>query len=112
MTLKSRFKEKRERSPKHRRWISTLPCIVTLLEGATQCAHVSKGRYSMGMKIGDNFCIPLSVNEHRKQHEEGEVKYWNKHGGIERVQYLGNCLYECTGDDTEAWRLIKQWKTQ
>jgi hypothetical protein len=101
-------KQNRERKPKHRKWIATLPCCVSGIEGQTQAAHVSKGRYSLGMKAGDNFIIPLSVEEHRTQTlwPYGEAGYWEQHGGIDKVKKLANDLYEVSGNTEAAYQLL------
>jgi hypothetical protein len=101
-------KENRIRDEKHRRFIASLPCCVT---GHTdvQCAHVSEGKRSIGLKSGDNFCLPLSVNEHRIQHEIGELTYWSHFGGIDRAKKLANDLYKVSGDTDAALALLENF---
>jgi len=103
-------KENRIRDRVHRIWIASLPCLITTLEGLTQCAHVSYGRNSFAYKAGDDNCVPLCVDEHRKQTATTEEKYWAPYGGVEKVQTLGNMLYLCTGDTAEATYLMEKWR--
>lgn len=105
-------KQNRIRDKKHRRWVASLECLITGITGMSQAAHVSEGRYSLGMKACDSLCIPLSVSEHAKQHAMGEIAYWKQYGGIERVKTLAKALYECSGDDAEAVYLIEQWRKE
>jgi hypothetical protein len=102
-------KENRIRDEKHRRFIASLPCCVTGLEGETQCAHVSEGRHSIGMKSGDNNCLPLSVDEHRIQHEIGEQNYWFSFGGLAKAKRLANNLYDVSGDMDAALALLESF---
>jgi hypothetical protein len=109
--MTARPKQNREKKLKHRRWIASLPCVIT---GAhdVQCAHISKGRHSMGMKACDSMCVPLSCSQHAKQHGMSEEKFWEPHGGIDRAKALANALYEVSGDNIEALRLIQKWRSQ
>jgi len=62
------------------------------------------------MKSSDNFCVPLSIEEHRKQHSISEVNYWSSYGGIEKAKSLANALFVRTGDTEEALRLLARFK--
>lgn len=105
-------KQNRIRDKNHRRLIATLPCLTTGLEGSTQADHVSEGRFSMGMKAGDDNCVPLSYTEHAYQHQIGESNYWSQYGGIARVRTLAKALYKATGDEAEATYLIRKWRNE
>ena len=103
-------KQNRERKKAHREWIASLPCCVSKLQGHTQAAHVSKGRFSMGLKSGDNNCLPLSVWEHEMQHRLGERLYWEQYGGIEKAKTLANALYEISGNTNAALMLLARFR--
>lgn len=103
-------KQDRKREPKHRAWIASLPCCVSGIHGETQAAHISSGRASMGMKQSDHSCVPLSWQEHAKQHSMSEIKYWEPHGGIEKAKGLANALAVKSGDTDYALMLLARFK--
>lgn len=51
-------KDKPVRSPKYLREVATLPCANCGREGASQAAHINRGK-GMAMKAGDNKTFPL-----------------------------------------------------
>lgn len=101
-------KENRIRSRNHRFFIASLPCVKTGLEGQSQCAHISYGRYSQS-KSGDNNCIPLSWREHDKQTKKGELAYWGDEETIEIMRQLANELYKNSGDYDLCYSLIMEF---
>jgi hypothetical protein len=58
------------RSKQHRRNVAALPCLVTGLEGSSQCAHAN---FSKGgaMKACDTLCFPLSPAAHEFHDRSG-----------------------------------------
>jgi len=90
------------RDEKHRRFIASLPCIVTGIEGSSQAAHIRKGLYAMGMKPDDSLCVPLTWWQHSKQHDIGEESFWSDYGGINRAKDFAIRLFENTGDEIMA----------
>lgn len=99
-------KNKPIRSEKHRRFIASLPCVVS---GAhdTQAAHIRLGNGGgMGMKPCDSCTIPLSVAQHALQGIIGEHAFWSPHGGYERATRLAKDLYRVSGDREAALELI------
>ena len=98
-------KENRVRSEKHRRFIASLPCVKTGIEGQTQCAHISYGRHSQS-KSGDNNCTPISWKEHDKQTKIGEIAYWGSEENIELMRELAHELYENSGDYDRCLEII------
>lgn len=71
------FKPKKFRCEKYRKWIRTLPCLVTKTHHESQCAHIRHGTGGgMGLKPSDDWCVPLHWREHILQHEIGEQAYW------------------------------------
>lgn len=63
-------------------WIRSLPCVVTGTR-PVEAAHLSTARPELGhfgrgkqQKASDSWVLPLSPEEHRRQHDMGEKKYW------------------------------------
>jgi len=69
------------RSEKYKKFIRNKPC---LLCGQPAVAHheSSLGNSGMGLKISDNYCIPLCPQHHEERHRLG-VKTW-----CERYPYV------------------------
>jgi len=79
--MKSYPKNKPWRSKPYRKWISEQRCIVT---GCMPCVphHVKCfGNHGMGMKNGDNECVPVLDKIHHHIHQYGEIQvfasYWD-----------------------------------
>lgn len=108
----SLFKVPKVRDEKHRRWVASLPCCVSGAQGQSQAAHIRHRNAGMGMKSSDNYCLPLSWQEHTIQHNfsGGEVGYWEQYGGIEKAKELANALYLKTGDTDYAFVLIGRFR--
>lgn len=96
-------------------WLHQLPCIVTRSQ-PVEAAHVSYANPAFGatgrgkgQKASDRWALPLSPEEHRKQHGMNEQEYWRSVG---INPHLAACilygLFEERGDEaTEmATRLI------
>lgn len=99
------------RDEKHRRFIASLPCIVS---GASnvQCAHLRIGAQAgLGRRPSDDLCLPLSVEEHAKQHATSELKYYYPYGGWERARVLARALYAVSGDHEKGKNLILEFKS-
>ena len=78
------------RSEAHRRFIASLPCCVCGADDV-QAAHIRTGNGAgMGLKSGDNYCVPLCIRCHLKQ-GEGERKFWGPH--LEQANALANALF-------------------
>lgn len=77
---------KRVKEPDYLDFIRSLPCLVTRKEGV-EAAHVSyavpeygKLGRGKGTKESDRWAVPLSPDEHRKQHTGDEREYWRSVG--------------------------------
>lgn len=92
-------KTKKFRSKAYRKWIASLPCLITKVHG-TQAAHIRAGTNGgMGLKPEDNWCVPLSPEMHDLQHKIGERKFWDMYGGIEKAKNVANLLYQAWQED-------------
>jgi hypothetical protein len=103
-------KRKYIRDEKHRRFIASLPCIITG-KSDVQCAHIRKGNHGgAGLKPSDEYCVPLCVSQHSYQGDIGEVAFWYPYGGYIRASELALELYACTGNREKALEVIARWK--
>jgi hypothetical protein len=72
---------KRIRSKEHLRFVASQPCVIC---GRTP-AHAHHLRYAqprgLGLKVSDEFTVPLCAIHHTENHATGdERKWWEKHG--------------------------------
>lgn len=102
---------------KHRQFISGLPCCVCLLEGSTQAAHIRTGNGAgTGYKSGDNHVVPLCTStwpDRQGCHERqgaNEKRFWEKNGGLEKVQKLALDLYAVKRNTYAALDLIRRFQ--
>tara|TARA_R110002167_G_scaffold42512_4_gene129111 strand:- start:1657 stop:2061 length:405 start_codon:yes stop_codon:yes gene_type:complete len=95
-------------------WLRSLPCIVSGTQA--EAAHVSfpapewgaPGR-GKGRKVSDRFALPLSPDEHRKQHTMSEPEYWRSVGiDPHKAACILYGIWSERGDDglSQAVRLI------
>jgi hypothetical protein len=65
-------------------WLHEVPCIVTgtlpveaahLSTANPKYGHMGRGK---GQKAHDRWALPLSQDEHRLQHHQGEATYWRE----------------------------------
>lgn len=100
------------RDEKHRKFISSLPCLITGLRDV-QAAHIRKENGGgMALKPSDEYCLPLSVEQHRLQGEIGETDFWRPYLGHKRASKLARDLYAVTGDREKAMKLIMEWRNE
>ena len=102
------MKQKPIRSERHRRFIASLPCVMT---GKFECqaAHIRhNGGGGMGYKPGDNRCIPLNWEEHHRQGEVGEKAFWGDN--LDRAIWLAGQLWDHTGDREKCLELIGMFR--
>lgn len=104
-------KRPREHDKDHLKFLAGLPCIVTG-KRPVEVAHVRYADPIYGKpdtggqeKPSDKWCVPLHVDEHRKQHTMNEKAYWNS-VGIDPLS-VASKLYMCTGDDEQAETIIR-----
>lgn len=87
------------RSPKHRKFIATLPCV-KCLSTPSVCAHLRTGTVcGTGMKPSDVYTVPLCDKCHKEQHRIGEKSFY---GNTTVIKILASNIYACTGDSDEA----------
>lgn len=98
------------RSEKHRRFVASLPCVICD-SNQVQAAHIRANTGGgMGLKPGDDWCIPLCCRCHAEQHRIGERKFWGDR--IDRAKDLAQTLYEITGQRLSALNLIQKFKKE
>lgn len=107
-------KQKRPRveNGTHLKFIRTLPCCVTGKRGSVEAAHIRMksdlyGKREVGgqEKPDDRWSLPLSAEQHRKQHDMNEKAYWEQ-VGIDPFA-LALALFHATGDEEIAEGIIR-----
>jgi hypothetical protein len=103
-------KRPRQHDEAHLKFIRTLPCVVTGLRDV-DAAHIRYGDISyhkpttgMGEKPHDKWTVPLSPEEHRRQHSMNERDYWTL-VGINPLD-LAIKLWMYTGDEEACESII------
>ena len=97
------------RSAKHKKFIRTLPCCVSFSNPPSDPAHISKGSgRGIGIKASDDRIVPLNHTQHARQHNRGEVSFWN--GYLDEAVILANELYRHTGDWKTCVSLILDFR--
>lgn len=106
----------RQRRPRieneaHLKFVRSLPCIVSKDNTSTEAAHirftdmrVAKNNAGVGAKPDDFFVVPLSSEEHRKQHAGREQDYWFK-AGIDPI-LIALALYAVSGDYERGYEIV------
>lgn len=104
-------KRKRATDDAHLKFIRALPCVVTGAYGV-EAAHIrfsdtAYGKRECGKaeKPDDRWTVPLSPEEHRKQHSMNEIAYW-KSVGIDPLQ-VASALHHASGDTDMALAVIR-----
>lgn len=92
-----------KKNPKYKKWISSLPCLITQRPPPNDPHHVPlKGHGSKGAKTDDTRCIPLAHHLHVEAHNIGRDSFAKKYG-IDYEYVIGrlNKIYEAIGKEGE-----------
>ena len=99
----------------HRRWIKTLPSLITGTCGNVDCCHISMadpsaGKTSRGkaQKTDDYYVVPLSRALHNEIHDIGERRFQEKYG-LDLIR-IALALYTNSGNDDTAELIIGETK--
>jgi hypothetical protein len=107
----------RQRQPRrvdagHLAYIRQLPCLVCLDNTATEAAHVRTGdlradkpQAGLQQKPDDVWVLPLCGRCHRRQHDEGETRFWD-YGIIDPI-FMCLALHRVSGDTEAGERIIR-----
>lgn len=103
-------KTKRITDEAHLAFIRKLPSVVSGVYGCDPC-HIRSGsalhrkkHTGMGQKPDDAWTLPLTREEHDKQHGMDELEFWRQHG-IDPFD-MAMKLYEVSGNIEAATRII------
>lgn len=109
-------KSERQKHDGHLRFIRKLPCLVTGVYGV-EAAHIRYGDMQyykpdpgMGEKPSDMWVVPLSPEEHRRQHAMNEREYWTL-AGINPLQ-IALLLWTNTGKADLCEQIIQNARKQ
>lgn len=98
------------RSSQHLKFIRSLPCVITNRMNV-EAAHIRRGNDGgTGIKPSDCFVVPLSQEEHARQHQIGELKFWYPYGGYETASVMAKALYENSGDYYACVKILQEWR--
>lgn len=105
-------KRPRDQDKNHLAWIRTLPCVITG-NRPVDPAHVryadpvyGKRETGKAEKPDDKWVIPLCREKHDEQHSMNERIFWARHG-LDPLR-IALALYACTGDDDQAFVIIRE----
>ena len=105
------LRQPRLHDEKHLQFVRTLPCIVSKDNTSTEAAHirysdlrVAKRKVGVGEKPDDRWVLPLSSEQHRRQHAINERTYW-KLVGIDPILYA-LALYAVSGDYEKGCEIV------
>lgn len=90
------FKNERPiRDKRYLMWVATLPCCVCKRHGPSECHHLLRGtgQKGMGVKSGDNYCLPLCAECHRALHANGDETGFFQLHDIDPIEKADN-LYK------------------
>jgi hypothetical protein len=107
----------RARDDGHLRFVASLPCAVSGVEGQTQAAHIraasaeyGKPITGVGIKASDCWVLPLSVEMHDAQHRAGDELAWWQSKGIADPLKLALRLFAVSGDEVEARKILARMR--
>lgn len=105
-------KRPREHNRGHLEWLRTLPCVITG-NRPVDAAHIryadpvyGKRETGKAEKPDDKWCVPLCREKHDEQHSGSEKLFWIRHG-LDPLR-IALALYACTGDDEQAYVIIRE----
>ena len=101
--------EKPISSPKHYRWVRTLPCLVSQVTDSIEGHHCLRVPTRFGSrKSGDQWLIPLHSDLHRALHDDwGDEQAFMAHWGIPGYVQAAQHLWENTGDVNAYLRAVE-----
>lgn len=83
-----------------------LPCVCGGM-GKIEAAHIRKFTDGgTGIKPSDCYVLPLSQEEHAKQHQNGEVSYWGSEEKVYKAIDWALELYAARHDIFKAQRVV------
>ncbi len=76
----------RYRSKKYIKSLHGKPCLVCGF--ASEAHHVTYAEpNAMGMKVGDNWCVPLCHAHHMELHNFGDERLWWAMQGVDPIEH-------------------------
>lgn len=104
------FKTPKFRSPKHLRFIRSLPCLICF-SSASEAAHIrmfTDGGASL--KPSDNYTVPLCHRDHLRQHNVGELTFWGGEEMVRKLIQFALTLVDADLDTAKQQIFSKSWR--
>jgi len=97
------------RSPKHRKWVASLPCAICGAVKRSQAAHT----YVLGrsIKASDKNVIPLCADSFKGQGCHSKYDQYKFSEDLKtKAKELGRELHKVTLNDIAAFRLLREFR--
>lgn len=100
-------------SPKHRKFIASLPCLITGEESECVVPHhlLRTGEHGVGTKSCDMWCVPMHSEYHDALHKNGnEVEFFQDHGWGYRQVTAHALHYDRISPCKRIRQKVKEWE--
>lgn len=104
-------KRPRQQSGSHLDFLRGLPCCVCGDPTSTEAAHLRfaaepiKRQVGKGERPDDWWCVPLCGRCHRRQHDEGEARFWGLNK--QRAMLIALSLFVNTGNHKLGEQIVR-----
>jgi hypothetical protein len=104
-------KHQRVRDKEWKAKVRRLPCLRSLTSHNVVCAHVSKGTDAgKAIKASDSNIVPLTWENHDKQHILGELAFYGGTLGVWKAIDCANELYKNRDKSIQELReIVAKW---
>ena len=110
-----RQRKPRQNDEAHLAYLRQLPCVCCGNNTATEAAHVrmpdmraDKPKVGMAEKPDDCWALPMCGACHRRQHEDGERRFWDF--GVRDPIFICLALSRVSGDVEAGERIVREWQ--
>ena len=110
-----RQRKPRQNDEAHLAYLRQLPCVCCGNNTATEAAHVrmpdmraDKPKVGMAEKPDDCWALPMCGACHRRQHEDGERRFWDF--GVRDPVFICLALSRVSGDVEAGELIVREWQ--
>ena len=105
-------KDKRIRDKAHLAFVASQPCLVCGRRPA-QAHHIRFAQQrALGLKVSDEFTVPLCNGHHDSLHQTGDERaWWARHGILDPLK-IADRLWAASRQRSHEYELKEELKTQ